>query len=117
MAARREGGVWVNENGEPSTIVVGPGGEEAATAAPGDAITVDGVATPLATTDTGRVLVSFVNVGPVTVWIGSTDGVTTANGIPVEMDEAFDDYMTTGEWWGITEGADTDIRRIVITRT
>ncbi len=61
-----------------------------------------------------RKVAVFANDGDVTVYLGSTAGVTTSNGYPLLPDAVLVDDLSTGAWYAITASGTGDLRIIEI---
>lgn len=65
--------------------------------------------------NTARIQVVMINNGAATVYMGSDNTVTTANGIPLQGNGGgYVDDSTTGAWFFITGGATGDVRILEI---
>lgn len=54
------------------------------------------------------------NAGTMTVYLGTSSGVTTANGFPLEPGETFVDDATVSEWFGIVASGTGALRVIEV---
>jgi hypothetical protein len=61
-----------------------------------------------------RQTVTIHNAGTVTVYLGSTSGVTTSNGIPLAPNATLCDESSVDAWYGITSSGTGDLRIVEV---
>lgn len=61
-----------------------------------------------------RKSVTIHNAGSVTVYLGSTSGVTTSNGVPLAPNATMSDEASTDAWYAITASGTGDLRIVEV---
>jgi hypothetical protein len=75
---------------------------------------VGATAVQLAPAAAGRLSVTIANAGSQTIYLGSSGGVTVANGMPLVAGGILVDDTSTDAWHGICASAGGDARVIVV---
>lgn len=90
----------VNSTIQNSSLAITAAPNNISTATVGQ-VTVSTTATQIFATNVNRHQASFYNSGSVTVYIGTSNSVTTSNGYLVPSGQHFTDTLTTSSWYGI----------------
>ena len=67
--------------------------------------------------DTNRLNALFMNEGTVKVYLGTTSGVTSADGFPIAPGAGLEDNLTTGAWYAVAASGTGDIRILKVAKS
>jgi hypothetical protein len=96
-------------DGHRQIVATGGGGSKTfTTAAP------TGTAASVVAANADRLSVTIQNVGEVAVYLGSTSGVTTSNGVELDPGDVLDDSSSVDAWWAITAAGTADLRIVEV---